>query len=521
MKKIGNLLNEKFDILLFGATFLFFVYVFSVMPPIADRWMEGIAYYHTEDPWRFLFAQIRWMQIANARIFSNIFSAIVDRNIYVRAIINSLMIVLSLIDIRKICGGRKNKYETIIMLSCLLFFSWGIKQEVYLYATTLYVSSVFLLVRAMKYLFNAFDNEMVDTRKLYILEFFTSVWLENISVMVVVLSACLLLIYYIKNKKIHKELLISTCISILGLAVMYLTSKNATQGRLQEKVMPCLDWNRLFQLFYDNIGLFILCSILMCIVFIKYKRENGNRYLNYLQIFMWIIISALEIILASRQIYSIVSHDPKDYEYVKIVFGWSAFQRDVIENFYGKLFSLASILFPFIFAVGVISYIYCMDIIRERVRGLIYLLMFIFGILIDVVGMQKGNRISYPGIFALVGMICLLLKHLDKMKEGIVGAICVVVFLFSIINAEQLLMTVYEAHEIEEERTAIANLVKDKQRLDEWDYDICVTMPKYDEKKLFGKERLQPDESNFAYDILLKYYGLNKGTKIIFKSEQE
>lgn len=82
MNKDLKKLSKNIYLLPFFCGFLYFVVIFIKVPVIGDRWMESWTYYDLQDIWRGLFTQAMWMQRANTRVFSNLFSMLFDKNIY-------------------------------------------------------------------------------------------------------------------------------------------------------------------------------------------------------------------------------------------------------------------------------------------------------------------------------------------------------------------------------------------------------------------------------------------------------
>ena len=74
---------------------------------------------------------------------------------------------------------------------------------------------------------------------------------------------------------------------------------------------------------------------------------------------------------------------------------------------------------------------------------------------------------------------------------------------------------------ISRERTEIAKLVKDKQRLNEWDYEQdTMYFPAYERTStgdgLVGK-RYNPTADDVYYTILLQYYELDIRTNMVYE----
>lgn len=172
----------------FDKRYLFYIMVFCfltllliMMPPVVDRLMEGRAYYDLESPWRYILTLLRKIKICNTRIFCDILSAIVDRNIYIRAIFNSGMLLGTSWLAWKLSKG--GDLPCLISVVVIFLVSQDVKVEVYYYATTLFVSAWFLYLFTVYMIIRSESISIANgkTFGIYILILITATWIENIS----------------------------------------------------------------------------------------------------------------------------------------------------------------------------------------------------------------------------------------------------------------------------------------------------------------------------------------------------
>ena len=115
-----NIKEHKVEIGIYALIFGTFFWIYCTVPPVCDRLIERTVLYDLGNPIFYLFGQIRWFQNANARVLSNIFSIIIDRNIYVRAFVNALMMLGISYFVFSITNAKK--IARIIYFVCLFLF---------------------------------------------------------------------------------------------------------------------------------------------------------------------------------------------------------------------------------------------------------------------------------------------------------------------------------------------------------------------------------------------------------------
>ena len=223
--------------LIFFIEFIIFFTWLVLIPPVGDRYIEGDIIYEIESSLRYIFGQIRWYCLANGRVLSNFFSFIVDGNIYIRALVNSMLITSCSVLIYKI-GVSLNEADECFtrVFSALSVFlvAWDIRNEVYFYATTLYVTSFFLVLGVLYFVKKNEERNLTlaELKYLYIMVFLGGVWIENSSIALLGLFGSLLLYKYIKYKKVEKIYLKCLLIACFGFVFMLASSLFARGGRL-------------------------------------------------------------------------------------------------------------------------------------------------------------------------------------------------------------------------------------------------------------------------------------------------
>lgn len=509
-----NIKEHKVEIGIYALIFGTFFWIYCTVPPVCDRLIERTVLYDLGNPIFYLFGQIRWFQNANARVLSNIFSIIIDRNIYVRAFVNALMMLGISYFVFSITNAKK--IARIIYFVCLFLFSWGIQQEVYFYATTLYMGGIFL-VTCISWIIK--KEPKIKPFILYVLIFIASTWLESISLMTITISICALIRDYFGKKKRIIQNICMVIESILGFGIMYLSSKFASAGRLnKDSQIINLSGNHIQTVMFQNIGLLIVLSVIIMGITRQYYFQN-KQISWLLQYIYWMIVSVGLIIWASYGIYCIISRDPS-YTWAGDVIAWKNFKYDEVDKFYDLYCNVVHYVWPIAFVVSFISILLVLRRMKKIADGIENIFVMISGVAIDFLGIQNGDRIVFPGFFMLILLIVFLENEYTEsicLCKKRLNIFIVIFCIIGFIQLEHIEIVLKNAKWVSDMRWNIANEIKLQQGLGKWNYenDVAV-MPKYDEDGVPGGVNNQPEINSIRYSIMLRYYDLDENTKIIF-----
>ena len=523
-------LREGIYLAPFICGFFYFMYIFIKVPVIDDRWMESWAYYDLQDTWRVLFTQIRWMQGANARVFSNLFSVLFDKNVYVRGMLNAFMLMafcyLSTFGFRKCLemDGRKKAFLSLLSVALIAFVSWNIKIEVYLYATTLYLSSVLVVLVNIMLLYKCFyrgHGEKKEFVVLYMFQLGTLLWLENVSLVLAGICTLNVFILYLTEHKINKRALASMIISIIGLLIMYIDIKIAAPGRFGGGAAKNFDYSHITEFIYDNIYIILVLILLTNYFFHEIFKKEKKRVLVLAYIFLD-VLSVAAILLVLKSIYEIISADL----WVEIPYAWAPFKWQIVDDFFYKinrLFEIMLIPSAVLFLVFLVVILYKLNRIYDGGAMLVaVLLSFAF----QCMYYGGAGRIESLTIFGIISLILLLagnmeLKAKSPINRFIFRMVSVCIFACALIQFDSLHMFVHSQAEIGEERQHIAELVHEEQLLGRWDYSETVVMPAFSEtidgRCLLGPPNPEKGNPYYDYGIIQRYYDLDPQTKIIFE----
>lgn len=523
-KRENTLINNFKEIAYFfpfigGGAYYFIIFI--TMPAILDRWMESFTHYDLQDAWRLVCTQYFWLKLANARIFSNLFSAIVDPNIYIRGIVDSFMLMLfcylTVFGCRdKSKMSAKEKFVlSLTAVSLTTLVDWNTKQEVYFYAATLYISSVLLVTIIIVLMYRLFwaDVKEESFAYLYIVLAVSALWLESVSFVATCLCAINMAALYIKRKKIDWKAVICFGISFIGLLVMYLSIKKSQGWRFTQSVRQNFSYESLYFV-QRNIGIIITFLVVINIV---YHQRFKSRMIH--KVIYWIlnIIIGFSIILGIENVYQVIAADVPDLD--PNAFGWQTIEWSGGERFFLKIHQILETLFVLILVFLIIVLCLLFKKITKNVESIAVL----FATLASLAMSYKfgGGRIGHLAISMFIFLILTVFKNVNfETRNHCARRIMTAgfsLFLFvTFINCDTMYIYSHNQAEIASERQRVADLVRDEQLLGRWDYEnMTAVMPRYE--SVFGADKTNPDIASGYYYIILKYYKLDNKTQLIFR----
>ena len=504
--------------------FLFFFYIFYITPPICDRWIEKSIYSTFEYPFRYVIGQIRWAQIANARVFSNCFSYFVDYNIIVHSFVNATMMVfLSISGI--LISGRGDKLTKLISVLLPLMLSFGIWREVYFYATTLYLSTACIVLFWIIYMCRKKWSEYKNSTKIkiFIALIVSSLWLENLSLLLTVMFFCYFIYHSCKNKRISFEYLAYLFCAVCGLAVMLISSVYAKLGRINQE-QGVSGWSvargRLHYTYEQDSFLFMILALVMICFFLK-----KNHLVHRIQLIGWLVILFDSLANSMVYLYRIISVDPKDVEFVVSTFGWENFKSYGIDRIVGTIEALNDKLIVFIILYIIVSCSFVINSFCKFKKAETALGISLLCALVTAVSLNYGDRLYSLYLFILSVLIVILASESSALQEKAVVKLYPFLLVILFIQAFTKLIFINKQYEIANERKDIAQNVAIMQAEGSWNYDSYVIMPKMSEnsigEELAGGNRKNPLVGDAYYKILLKYYGLDENTRIVFSDTHQ
>lgn len=523
----SNIFSKIKKTYIYIVSFLFWVYIFYMVPPVCDRWMENITYKKVESIWAYLWTQLIWIKTANARVLSNLFSFFIDWNNIISAVVSAIMLVMCSYLMVKIV---KYKEESIVLqlFSCgiMILVSYGIRKEVYFYAKTLYISAYLLLLLIIYLLFIKEIKLEKEKKILCVVLFIASTWIENLSVTVFATVLFYFLYRLFIEKKISFVNVKYLLCSALGLAIMLCSALLGKEGRLNtgiaEKIIESYEIREVFdKVVIDNRILYFimfgLCAIWIFKVYLKKKKKILLLFLIY-SISLTIIFGIMNL----NKVYQIICAGLSDMEYGKRILGWYAPSEKIgylYERFIGPIY----VIMPFLIAIFLCIFIaFVARGSRRKIIYMVFLWAIVSNIIVTFVSGEIGNRILANSVFLICGINLLILTEILEYESKKDSKILFITgLLFILVRGFDYNIDVNIVRSIENERIEIADEVRVRQKMGEWNYNDTVYFPEYTEKVgqeiLIGGNRLNPSQNDIYYDVFLEHYGLDKRTKVEFQ----
>ena len=425
------------------------------------------------------------------RFISRIFLTILTYNKFIWNIINPIIISAIYYLILKITN-HKDKYITpiLVFLAILLVDEEAFRQVYVWIAGNMTYLPPMITVFYIVYLNinkNILHKKTVNIT-LPIITLISSIFVENLSVCLVVELSFFLIYYYIKNKKLNISMLTSLICSITGLLIIILSP--GTMNRLDtyhefnklniiEKVIYNIP-NFINYTFIRNSFLVFLVSV--CIILLV------NMYIKrkYIKYFIYIYMSVLPLLTAI-------------INYIK-TFGINISKLDFFLNYNNLYINLFWIGYIIIAIIVIIKYIL-------KTKDYINLSLIIIGVLSNASMMISpiwGGRTSYATTICLsVAMINIIksFKFIEKDNKiiklvfGSILTLFIIFFIWGYIN-------VYKVNNLRE-KYITNQLKKDKEEI-----DVIVLSERF----LWNSNPWDPN--GYLAKTFKQYYHIDKNKKI-------
>lgn len=387
MKKI---LSNK--ILFYIILFLLFVFLCFLFPYTHDdyAWGSGIGIYRLYT----LFDDY------NGRWLGNLMVLILTRNLLIKSIVMSLVLVLIFYYIEKIIGKKNN--SIIRLLSPTLFFLMPVallrQGVVWTSAFSNYVFPILFFLIYLNYNKDIFskdnDKNKIPAIFLLILGFICSLFIENITLFNLFLSFVIVIYLLIKNKKIHLPNLMYFIGSLIGTIIMFSNGAyhSVANGADEYRSLDILGnasnniLNTIVDYFtFKNVFLNMIISIVIILIISLVYKKMKSRMKSFIPLII--------LILLSYPIYALFIN----YYSVNILLNYT--------KYFNALFSLIYLLTIFICIFLFINK-------KEEKYKLMTLCIIIIGITCPLVIVTPiGPRCFIPSYILFILLVGLLLNY--------------------------------------------------------------------------------------------------------------
>ena len=393
IKKIGDRLKEN-NLYLYIFIFIFYLILTYLFPYTHDDWMWG-----SNDGINLL---NNHFDNYNGRWVGNIIVILLTRSNLLKTFIMTFVLTGIIYLINKIIKGNK----TTILLSFLLMLATPkailMQGVAWTSGFVNYTISIFFILIFINTFINKSDsksNKLVYLLYIF-LGFITVLFVENLTIFTIILSIFLLIVSYLKEKKISIKYLCYFIGSILGTILMFSNSAYTTIASggdsyrsFQLSNFIFSSFNSYFNVIYkylifDNFILNICLTII--IIYTMYRFIKSNKVKKYFNTYAKII----SFILITFTSYSVLT----ELKNVNILLKYTKY----FNGLFVIMFLLSILLFIILF----------IDKGKYKQRMIFYISSIILMTLPLFVVTPIGSRNFFPTYIILILFVCDLLNYL-------------------------------------------------------------------------------------------------------------
>lgn len=247
----------------------------------------------------------------NGRYMGNILVTIMTKNIFIRGIFIST-VLLTTIEMLK----KETKTSSLIIWLLLITMPLPVLNQTIIWSSgfTNYVISTLFLLISLKIIRNAYNNEEKIQKSILniIILLLSSLFIENLTVFLLLFTLCLNIIYIIKNKKIKIPLISTFLGSLIGTIIMFIhpvyhnvldgtdVYRNYASGILGIIERSIKNYVNVLHKYiaFENIVVIFLIIAVMFIYFRNNKKNYSSKQIKALNIlFIYQIIYTIYIII--------------------------------------------------------------------------------------------------------------------------------------------------------------------------------------------------------------------------------
>lgn len=494
-------------VILYILVFIFFFCVFWKIPLVHDSW-AGQVYNKSNNFMDWVISRVYGYYTLNGRIIAQIVVGFFERNKLLLDLANALLMVCLIALMNKSIKMQKKAGSIIFLWTLLLLVSTSIRVEVYFYATMIYLVPLVLFFFFLWYV-QVYQEKKWNTNIgkfifLCILGILNSCWIEHTGFSFVFVLGIYWIIDIIKNRKINMHFTVFQMLNVVSFFFMICSPGLKTQRQFesQDGRMTLIMTNvaKTIQAVVYEHKMLMLILILSCMLFMMNKRKRTVIFIAYeISMGFYLILFSINLLFEKLP-------DCRLPEFIIL----NALQNSI----YGKIWTLCGgILVVFIFLTILFH--------TQRIKLEFVLLTGLFSLLPTIVTPNFGYRVCFFSIVLFMYIIVSMYYEIQWNTSwgktitqlGILFALFVQVDMYSIL--------VSNISDIQKERENRIELVKNEQRLGEWDYERTLTLPLFSNQQLYLGASPEPYYDNIHYNAFLDFYKLNPKTLVVFNDNND
>lgn len=482
--------------------FLIFLIIGLFVPTGGDDW-EISSWYNKEGLFSLFCKSVYSWNNFNGRIIHNFFTMVMGKYSILWAFTSATVHVLTIYYLLKIFKLEKNKLLQFLLLILFLMVPYGFRMEVQLHkiGNTPY-SWGSLITFYIIYLIQINMNlDKIDSKIIYIVAFLLgligSLWIENITIALFSVSILMLIINYIKTKKINKYCLFVIFGCVTGCLILFTSPGfsnryNSSTGDLStieliKNNIPIV----LNSITLELRSIYFLYSGLSLAAFLKLKPKKDLLIKIYFLILSLIML--ISIMLEGFGGYSILAAN--------------------MHNKFNSIFISTNSIISILLMISILLSIpiVIIKLFNKQNKEKALILYFLSLVSVAPMVLSPGNRnyiLCFYSLFIIIANVLSLLNinKLEKDKKNILLVILCILFLFRLETYHYILARAYSVSTMRNEliKEYKLNQIKNK------DFDDYLILPTYD------KEIMWNFNSEAYIPSLINYYDLRSDSKVVF-----
>lgn len=486
---------------IYYAIFVLFLLIGLFVPVGGDDW-EISYWYNNENLFSLLCKSIYMWNTYNGRILNNFFDMFLGKYTVLWAFISAMIHTGTIYYLLKIFKLEKIKILPFCMLILFLMVSNNFRMEIQLHkiiniSYTIPAFGIFFTI----YLINKYIDTVSKSKIIYICMFllglFCSLWIENLTIAFLCTSILMLIIYYLKEKKINKYCLYAVLGSLVGSIILFtspgfLNRYNSSTGGLSTiELIKNNMFSILHSITLEQKSIYLLYSVISLFTLSKNKKSKN--------ISLKIYYSGLSLLLITSILLS---------EFGK----HSIVVANVLSKFNHVFFSTNSIICIVLMLSIVLSIpVIIIKLFNKEQREKALILYFLSIVSVAPMVLAPGYRnyiLCFYSLFIIIIMIFSTIKISKSKKDQrkVLLTVLAIIFCFRIESYHYILS---KAYSVSKTRNEIIQQYKVKQ-IQGNNEDEYLILPMYD-NNIWGNLN-----SNYYLNSIKNYYGLKNNTKILF-----
>ncbi len=486
--------------------FAIFLVIGLFVPVGGDDW-EISTWYNNEGIFSLFCKSVSSWLTYNGRIMNNFFDMFLSKYGILWAFVSALVHTSTIYFLLKIFKLENNKISQFLLLILFLMISSGLRMEIQFHkigniSYTIPSLAIFFSI----YLIYKYKNKVhISNLKylwMFLLGLFCSLWIENLTIAFLCTITLIAVIDYIRKKKVNKTYicLIFGCLVgcfILFLSPGFLNRYNSSTNGFSVLDLFLSNFSKvLYDITLEQKTVYALYGIISFIAL--YKRKENNHFLKLAKVLKAYYLFMIGALLIN----GIVC----EFNSIGNIFGFLV----SIKNAFFSSSSIYCILFMISILLSVPLVICVLFSNIEREKSLI--LCFLSFISIAPMVLSPGYRNYILFTYSLFIVIVLIFSSIkfEKFEKEYKNFCFVILGLVCCCRLENYHYVLFNAYKVSVARNDIIREYKLNQKLEK-DVPEYLILPMYDENEIISTLN-----STYYIPSIIKYYGLNSNTKILF-----